>query len=210
LELNAFNTTWDLLLPRSYRGGGPAINGFELAGLKTATRVDGAINDPLMGSKGWSTEIAIPWKAFDAICRTSLPPAERDQWRINFSRVEWKVDVIDGKYSKRKGLPEDNWVWSPQGVVDMHRPEQWGFLQFTRQASGPVTVDPSPGFEERRLLIGVWEAEQAFRRAHGIWADSAHELGITTPGVVIVAGVTQFEITYRGFSLDQSLKFSKI
>ncbi len=26
--------------------------------------------------------------------------------------------------------PEDNWVWSPQGVVDMHRPEKWGEVIF--------------------------------------------------------------------------------
>ena len=30
---------------------------------------------------------------------------------------------------------EDNWVWSPQGRVDMHQPEHWGYLQF---ADGPV------------------------------------------------------------------------
>ena len=25
---------------------------------------------------------------------------------------------------------EDNWVWSPQGLVDMHVPERWGVVQF--------------------------------------------------------------------------------
>jgi hypothetical protein len=25
---------------------------------------------------------------------------------------------------------DNNWVWSPQGVIDMHKPENWGFLQF--------------------------------------------------------------------------------
>jgi len=48
-------------------------------------------------------------------------------WRIDFSRVEWLVDIIDGKYRKipREMRPEDNWVWSPQGVIDMHRPATW-------------------------------------------------------------------------------------
>jgi hypothetical protein len=29
-------------------------------------------------------------------------------------------------------LKEDNWVWSPQGVVDMHVPEHWGHVQFVK------------------------------------------------------------------------------
>ena len=26
--------------------------------------------------------------------------------------------------------PEDNWVWSPQGVVNMHIPDRWGKVSF--------------------------------------------------------------------------------
>jgi len=29
---------------------------------------------------------------------------------------------------KRK--PEHNWVWSPQGAINMHIPEKWGYLEF--------------------------------------------------------------------------------
>ena len=36
-------------------------------------------------------------------------------WRINFSRVEWHVLKVDGRYQKDPAFPhEDNWVWSPQ------------------------------------------------------------------------------------------------
>ena len=48
---------------------------------------------------------------------------------MNFSRVEWRTEVVDRKYRKLPGK-EDNWVWSPQGVVDMHRPETWGYVKF--------------------------------------------------------------------------------
>ena len=51
---------------------------------------------------------------------------------MNFSRVEWTADVVDGRYVKRKHVPEDNWVWSPQGLIDMHQPEHWGFVTFER------------------------------------------------------------------------------
>lgn len=30
--------------------------------------------------------------------------------------------------------PEDNWVWSPQGGVNMHRPELWGEVLFEGQS----------------------------------------------------------------------------
>ena len=29
--------------------------------------------------------------------------------------------------------PEDNWVWSPQGVINMHIPERWGRLVFVKE-----------------------------------------------------------------------------
>lgn len=133
LEINAFNTTWDLLLVKAYRDGGPAIDGFELKGLKTAVHVDGTINDPTDVDRGWSVEVAIPWPSLKDVAHMPLPPRPGDVWRINFSRVEWQFDVVDGKYRKREGLREDNWVWSPQGVIDMHQPEKWGYLKFVEQ-----------------------------------------------------------------------------
>lgn len=50
-------------------------------------------------------------------------------WRLNFSRVEWDVDVVDGRYVKSK-KPEHNWVWTPQGAIAMHMPEMWGYVRF--------------------------------------------------------------------------------
>ena len=34
--------------------------------------------------------------------------------------VEWLV----------KEGPEENWVWNPTGEVNMHMPENWGYLNF--------------------------------------------------------------------------------
>ena len=67
--------------------------------------------------------------------RAELPPSEGDQIRIGFSRVEWHHEIVDGEYRKVPGLPEDNWVWTPTGVIDMHRPERWGVLQFTEKTT---------------------------------------------------------------------------
>src|SRR5262249_8616252 len=61
-EINALNTGWDLLLPRPYKDGGRAINSWEIPGLKTAVHVDGTLNDPRDKDRGWTVEIAFPWK----------------------------------------------------------------------------------------------------------------------------------------------------
>ena len=129
-EINALNTGWDLFLPKPYREGGKADNSWEIPGLRTAIRVQGTLNDARDVDRGWSLEIAIPWSAF-----ASRAPVERpkfgDEWRVNFSRVEWRVNVDDGKYVKLPGGKEDNWVWSPQGLIDMHLPDRWGFVRFS-------------------------------------------------------------------------------
>ena len=57
-------------------------------------------------------------------------------WRMNFSQVEWRIEVVDGQYQKLRGLKEDNWVWSPQGVINMHMPEKWGYVQFSSRIAG--------------------------------------------------------------------------
>src|SRR4051794_35999407 len=53
LELNALNTTWDLLLPKPYKDGGRAVDAWEVAGLRTAVRVNGTLNDPSDTDRGW-------------------------------------------------------------------------------------------------------------------------------------------------------------
>ncbi|WP_238325950.1 carbohydrate-binding family 9-like protein [Bryobacter aggregatus] len=129
-EMNALNTGWDLYLDKPYKNGGKADNGWEIPGLKTAVHLNGTLNDPRDTDRGWTLEIAFPWTAFNRGPRKAVPPQPGESWRINFSRVEWILDVVEGKYQKRKGLKEDNWVWSPQGVINMHVPEKWGVVKF--------------------------------------------------------------------------------
>jgi hypothetical protein len=130
-EINALNTGWDLFLAKPYKQGGRADNSWEIPGLQTAVHVDGTLNDPRDRDRGWTVEIAFPWSAFKSRAPVNRPlPGEA--WRINFSRVEWRVETHGGHYKKVPGRREDNWVWSPQGLVDMHIPEKWGFVRFAR------------------------------------------------------------------------------
>lgn len=124
-EINAFGTTWDLFLPKAYRDGGSAQNEWE-SFARSAVSVRGTLNDPSDIDEGWTVEMAFPWKEFHG----RSAPSVGDSWRVNFSRVEWDLEVVDGSYRKVEGRPERNWVWSPQGVVDMHQPEMWGVVTF--------------------------------------------------------------------------------
>jgi hypothetical protein len=135
IEVNALNTVFDLLLVRTYRDGGPALHEWDLKGLKTAVQVNGTLNDPSDVDAGWSVELALPWSSLAQYAHRPAPPGEGDTWRMNFSRVEWQHRVVDGRYEKVPDVPEDNWVWSPQGEIDMHIPGRWGSVQF----AGPAT-----------------------------------------------------------------------
>ena len=143
-EMNARNTVWDLLLTKPYRDGGLPINSFDIKGLRTAVKIDGALNHPEGANRCWSCEIVMPWQSLaECLGQGSGAPAVGSFWRMNFSRVQWKVDAVDGQWVKRadpatgKPLPEDNWVWSPQGIVNMHYPELWGYVFF---CDGPTEV----------------------------------------------------------------------
>lgn len=129
-EINALNTGWDLFLDKPYKRGGKASNAWEIPGLKTAVHVDGTLNDPTDTDRGWSVEIALPWKVLGEYAHTASPPNPGDRWRINFSRVEWRHEIAGGAYRKVAGLKEDNWVWSPQYRIDMHQPRYWGIVEF--------------------------------------------------------------------------------
>jgi hypothetical protein len=142
LELNALGTEWDLLLTEPYRDDGVALHAYDLPGLRTAVHPGGTVNDPSDRDRGWTLEMALPFAAVAEFAGCDCPPAPGDRWRLNFSRVEWDLVVEDGGYRKRRDpatgepLPERNWVWSPQGLVDMHLPERWGFLEFSGRAAG--------------------------------------------------------------------------
>lgn len=124
-EINALNTGWDLFLDKPYRHGGKARNEWEIPGLRTAVHIRGTLNNPSDRDRGWSVEIAFPWKAF-----AEAAPLPRQEWRVNFSRVQWQHESKGGRYSKVPKTKEDNWVWSPQGLINMHVPEKWGRVRF--------------------------------------------------------------------------------
>ncbi|HIK93820.1 MAG TPA: DUF4440 domain-containing protein [Planctomycetes bacterium] len=193
-EMNALNTGWDLFLPRPYKNGGKADNGWEIPGVKTAVHVDGTLNDPADRDRHWSVEIAIPWNSFREFAHQATPPRDGDYWRVNFSRVEWQHELEAGKYRRIPKTSENNWVWSPQGIIDMHRPERWGFVQFSEAAAGTVHFKPVITWNARETLMTVYHHQMAFHQKHNRWAVSLDELGLKN-----VSNRVAMEMTAAGF-----------
>jgi hypothetical protein len=196
LEANALGTPWDLFLPKPYRDGGQAVNAWDIDGLRLEAALDGTLNDPRDRDRGWTVEIAIPWSAFADSGRTAVPPRDGDRWRVNFSRVEWDLDVVGGAYRKRadstgKGLPEHNWVWSPQGAINMHMPEMWGVVQFGGTRLTPRAADDDARWALRR----IYYAQREYRQANGRYAGGVGALGLANlpPGLVVGSSSLDWE-----------------
>jgi hypothetical protein len=179
IEINALNTEWDLFLPKPYRDGGRARDSWEVPGFRSSVHVRGTLNDPADRDEGWAVEMAIPWSALAEYAHRPSPPRDGDTWRVNFSRVEWDVAVEGRSIKKVAGKREDNWVWSPQGVIDMHRPERWGYVRFLDSPTPPNPVTkPDPDWPARERLMRLYESQRAYHKAHGRWAMSIDALGL--------------------------------
>jgi hypothetical protein len=216
LEMNALNTVWDLLLVKPYRDGGPAVHAWDIQGLKTGVHLMGTLNDPSDRDKAWTVEIALPF----AVLKECIPgkpdrPAPGEQWRVNFSRVEYWLETRGGTYAKTKDagtgqpLPEDNWTWAPQGVVNIHYPEMWSYVQFSSKlpGKGKEKFVRRPEEKVKSALRRIYYAERARDFEMPGFVDSLEALGLGKDTALKVKGwsfppeisTTQslFEAVYR-------------
>jgi hypothetical protein len=199
LEINALGTEWDLFLVKPYRDGGTALNAWDIRGLQTAVFIDGTVNDPSDTDRGWSVEIAMPWDVLAEAAHRDAPPAAGDQWRVNFSRVEWRAKIENGRYVKieepaeGRTRPEDNWVWSPQGLIAMHYPEMWGFVQFSNTTVGNGEEAFTPRLEEeaRWFLRQVYYKQHRWFSSHGEFSEDANSIGVPESPLGLEMSATQ-------------------
>ena len=167
LEINANGTAWDLLLIKPYRDASSeqvAFNSWNINGLIVGVDIDGTINNPNDRDRGWTCEIAVPWAALRESFSNQSTPKPGEQWRVNFSRVEWKTKNVNGKYEKesnpntKKPYPEDNWVWAPTGLINIHYPEMWGYVQLSDKIAGEA--------EDSLLMKNSETAKWALRKLY--------------------------------------------
>lgn len=184
LEINALNTVWDLMLTKPYRDGGQPIDYWDIRGLKSSVNINGTLNDPTDIDSGWTLELALPWDVLEETAPEGRPPKDGEQWRINFSRVEWQANAVDGSYKKKtdtetgEPIPEDNWVWSPQGIVNMHYPEMWGFVQFSAKEVGTGTGPFAWQKKEyvKWYLRRLYYRQQEYKNSHHSFTQSLEKL----------------------------------
>ncbi len=158
-EMNAFNTIWDLLMlyPYGLDDRRNYIMNWDIRGIKSAVHINGTINNPTDIDSFWSLEVAIPWDTFRDLKKGEAKPQNGDQWRVNFSRVDWPVSIQDNTYKKKvdkngKILPENNWVWSPTGFINMHKPETWGYVQFETKPNQLFNSN-----EDEKIIWALWQ-----------------------------------------------------
>jgi len=193
-EMNAHNAIWDLFLLRPYRvndGLPKYLNNWDMKGIQTAVQLKGTLNNPADRDTGWTVEVAIPWSALSEMAPGTRPPKAGEQWRVNFSRVDWHFAIREGSYHKKTDpktgkvvrWPEENWVWSPSGRVDMHQVETWGYVQFSDKTAG-VGEEPFVRKPEEAIKWALWQLyhqQRAFRKDNGYYA--AQTKWLTLPEV---------------------------
>lgn len=191
IEVNALNTVMDLFMPKPYRHGGQALLNWDVKGLRTAVQINGTRNNPKDKDRSWTVEMAIPFRSL-GFFGNRMVPEDGSTWRINFSRVQWQMDVVKGRYVKRPHTPEYNWVWSPQGVINMHEPERWGYLQFTTKDTASFREHPATA--AREALWEIYRQQQTYRKEHKRYTTNLYITGFSP---VIEATSSQFTATIR-------------
>jgi hypothetical protein len=112
--------------PRGERWG---FLDWDFPGLRTAVHVDGVVNRRQHNDRGWTVELAFPWKGLaDIADGRSLPPKDGDLWRIDCSRFE-KI----GQHGETLD-PSIGWTWNRHGHYDSHIPEVFPYVTFSTQS----------------------------------------------------------------------------
>ncbi|MCF2658985.1 carbohydrate-binding family 9-like protein [Parabacteroides distasonis] len=182
-EVNALGTNWELYLSRPYRDNPVVMNNFEYMGMRQGISVDGTLNNPKDTDRSWSVEVFFPWKSIFEVDRGKTIPAAGDQFRVNFSRVEWASEVQDGKYVKvplpgEEKIRENNWVWAPTGVINIHMPEYWGYVQFSDQVAGQgeTLFVQQPAEATKWILRNLYYRQSQYREKFGSYATTLADL----------------------------------
>ena len=103
LEVNALGTAWDLILIKPYRDGGPAINGWDIAGLKVGVDVAARSIDRAIATTVGRSRSRCRGRSCARRRQGTSRPARRAMAGELLAR-RMAVDVSDGRYVKRLNL----------------------------------------------------------------------------------------------------------
>ncbi len=184
-QINALNTVWNLVMDQPYKNDGNSKN-LEMADQQTGVHVEGTLNKPGDNDDYWTIELSFPFSSIADHANVSVPPADGDQWRMNFSRVQWQHEIVNNEYQRiprRDGkshriIKENYWVWAGQGVRNLHRPEGWGYIQFSIKEVGDKQVEFAGDItaEVRSKLHEILYAQQEYKLNYGFYCDDLNRL----------------------------------
>jgi hypothetical protein len=109
------------------RGGRLGNFNWHFPGKQTAVFIDGTVNDDTDRDRGWTVELAFPWKGMEQLAKAdhrAFPPKEGDVWRMDFSRFNSYKEAPPARDS-------GGWFWTRHGVWDSHIPECFAYIKFT-------------------------------------------------------------------------------
>lgn len=187
-QINANETVWDLFMPRPYRSGGRGLSSWDILGLKKAVAINGTLNNPADRDIGWNIELAIPFSSL-GVWRNTIKAGTI--WRMNFSRVQWQLEVSNGTYTRKKDkdsgklLPERYTVWSPQGIVNLHYPERYGYVMFADSISSKGFLSESTE-NLKQTLWKYYYLQQQYRRDNGKYANTMDQLDAMAPELTAI------------------------
>ncbi len=87
----------------------------------------------------------------------------------------------------------------------MHRPETWGYVQFSTAPTGRAAFRPDPAGPLRHLLHRIYYAERDYHERHGRWTSNLTDLGIENPQAAGPGGTPIIETTSSGFEVSALL-----
>ena len=202
IENNARGVIFDLMLDRPYRSGGNFMIQWDCPGLKLAVSRDGTLNKQTDTDRSWTVEMAIPHKALTV--NFANPLKAGNTWRLNFSRVQWL----------KKGGPEENWVWTPTGKIDMHNPDRWGFVQFSDKivGQGTDTFRFPYQMEVYRLLWAMFYAQLDNKSKQGDYIRSVDRFFLTDAELATLpkGSEVKVEATAHSFRISISVPDEKV
>lgn len=173
IELNAYNTVLDLMMPKPYRYNGQAVLNWDVKNFRSAVYIEGTLNQTEDADRFWSVEMAIPFESLK-VYGTDFNIRNGTRWKIDFSRVRWDVTIENGKYLKLK-QPEHNWVWSPIGIIDMHLPERWGNMIFHENGK-PIPAFSDQNDEIRKVAWNLHYLERIYENNNKKYTADLKEL----------------------------------
>jgi hypothetical protein len=109
------------------RGGRLGQFNWHFPGKRTAVHLDGTVNQDSDRDRGWTAELAFPWKGMEWLAKAdgrAFPPKDGDVWRIDLSRFNQYKEAPPAHDS-------GGWFWSRHGVWDSHIPECFPYIRFS-------------------------------------------------------------------------------